>query len=947
MSWIPLESRIAQLPLILCGPIVRRVEPGSVTVWLALKEPRHVMLRVYAPDDTDAKKNKNALNLCMEGTHATVRLGDHLHVVAVTARATANEQALLWGRLYYYDLFFRSATTAPFEHESEDEGDDVDEEDAMPQHLASPGILAPEGAAGDPLQGLVYEGHPLPGFVLPPQDINQLRIVHGSCRKAHGDGREMLSTVDMLLADTAHDPTQRPQQLYLTGDQIYADDVAAPLLFALIDAGRCLFAGNTEEVLPSVHKPASTFAPGNRRTIVHNEALLTTSTPQNHLLSFSEYASMYLYCWSDILWPEELPDAETIWQRYREVRPFRSDDQLNVERQYREQNKKLQHFRAHLPQVRRALANIATYMICDDHEITDDWYLDGAWCRQVLSRPLGRRILRNAILAYALFQAWGNTPDQFAGQNGRALLTTLNAWCGDEDWQKIDQLALIEEIIGLPASFDGTGELPHLARALHWHYTYEGPQYRVIVMDTRTQRHYRSPEEFPGLLSQKAMERQITAHTGEGPPVTILISATPVVGVDFIESIQFWSRWRVRDNYAYDREAWALEWGTFQRFLKTISKLKRVVILSGDVHYAFGSSMEYWDYHHQSGETSGGSLGEDQTRPYHHRAGGTDGDYTGGDEPRPYHHRAGGTDGDYTGGDEPRPYHHRAGGTARFVNYTSSSLCNEGSGSHMAVLAVGYPRLLHLLRHQSTPTLDFFAWDINESNHHFLDYLLTIINRRIYRIWWSLPRLMATRRSPDEIVLPARGWLKGTFDAFWPDRSYRLRYLTNTLAATTVIRRSFRVTLSRWLLQPVRLALGLVTLLEGILRRFRGSIGRRIGKIRQAPELLQHPAHALVHETVQSSEAIEQQLEKRRNRLVEAIFHYGRWLNRWKAGSLIVGYNNIGEIRFRWDEEQQEIMQRLWWYRPGDGDDSEGTLQMADYRDTLALPSPEMEPPLP
>jgi hypothetical protein len=889
MSWISLASRIAQLPLVLCGPIVRRVEPTTVTVWLALKEPRHVTLRVYARDDDD-NNNKNTLSLCMEGTHATVRLGDYLHIVAVTAHATGDKQALAWGKLYYYDLFFRSATTTIPGHEIEGE---------VPPHLSTPGILTQTDAEVDPLHGLVYEGHPLPSFVLPPQDINQLRIVHGSCRKAHGDGREMLSTVDMLLADAAHDPTQRPQQLYLTGDQIYADDVAAPLLLALIDAGQCLFTGNAEEVLPTVHKPASTFAPGDRRTIVHNEALLTTSTPQNHLLSFSEYTSMYLYSWSDVLWPEDLPDAEIIWQCYPEMRPARSDEQANVQGQYREQCKRLRHFRERLPQVRRVLANIATYMICDDHEITDDWYLDGAWCRQVLARPLGRRILRNAILAYALFQAWGNTPQQFAEHNGHTLLMMLNTWRGEEDEQTrqtSDQLALIEEIIGLPASFDGTGELPHLERALRWHYTYDGPQYRVIVMDTRTQRYYRSPEEFPGLLSQKAMERQITAQARDELLVTLLISTTPVVGVDFIESIQFWSRWRVRDNYAYDREAWALEWTTFQCFLKTISKLKRAVILSGDVHYAFGSSMEYWDYH-------------------------TD------------HH----------------PYDNQSTGTARLVNYTSSSLCNEGSGSHMAVLAVGYPRLLHLLRRQSTPTLDFFAWDINESNHHFLDYLLTIINRRIYRIWWSLPRLMATRRSPDEIVLPARGWLKGTFDAFRPDRSYRLRYLTNTLARTTVSRRSFRVTLSRLLLQPVRLALGLVTLLEGILRRFRGGIVRRAAtdQMKKTPELWQQSAHALVHETVQSSEAIERRLERRRNRLVETIFHYGRWLNRWKAGILIVGYNNVGEIRFHWDEEQPEVVQRLWWYRPGDGDDSEGTLQMADYRDTLALPSPEMEPPLP
>ena len=100
--------------------------------------------------------------------------------------------------------------------------------------------------------------------------------------------------------------------------------------------------------------------------------------------------------------------------------------------------------------------------------------------------------------------------------------------------------------------------------------------------------------------------------------------------------------------------------------------------------------------------------------------------------------------------------------TAKFIDYTSSAFCNEGSGSHIAVLAVGYPRLLRLLRRQQTPTMDFFAWDIHDDNHYVIDYMLTIIRRRMYRFWWSVPRLIAALRSPYEVILPARGWLKGT-----------------------------------------------------------------------------------------------------------------------------------------------------------------------------------------
>ena len=100
MPWTPLAERFTALPLILSGPLLRRVEPQSVTVWLALKEPRIVTLRVYA------RNNANALVQQIEGTHRTIRLGNHLHIVAVTARSST-DSLLRWGELYYYDLFFQ------------------------------------------------------------------------------------------------------------------------------------------------------------------------------------------------------------------------------------------------------------------------------------------------------------------------------------------------------------------------------------------------------------------------------------------------------------------------------------------------------------------------------------------------------------------------------------------------------------------------------------------------------------------------------------------------------------------------------------------------------------------------------------------------------------------------------------------------------------------------
>src|SRR5712692_6352528 len=301
MSWTPLAERFANLPLILAGPMLRRTEPRAVTVWLALKKPRMVTLRIYARDAGGDLVQQ------IEGTRHTVRLGDHLHIVAVTARAASGDEQLAWGGFYYYDLFFQP--------------DDAVEGQATASQLSTPGILNSDPSAADPLHRLVYPGHPLPGFILPPEDLNHIRLLHGSCRKPQGVGKEMLSAIDTMLEASPQDVANRPQQLFMTGDQIYADDVAASLLFALIDAGKFLLQGNQEEVLPLVNAPASTLAPGRRGAAVRNMAMFTTTTPENHLLAWSEYATMYLFAWSEVLWPDEVPGAGDIWKAYPGAQP--------------------------------------------------------------------------------------------------------------------------------------------------------------------------------------------------------------------------------------------------------------------------------------------------------------------------------------------------------------------------------------------------------------------------------------------------------------------------------------------------------------------------------------------------------------------------------------------------------------------------------------------------
>jgi hypothetical protein len=75
---------VANLPLVLAGPILRGVEPRLVAVWMALSQPRAVLLTVFEGREVAG----TGPGLFSGGTPRargatnTLRIGDKLHVAA-------------------------------------------------------------------------------------------------------------------------------------------------------------------------------------------------------------------------------------------------------------------------------------------------------------------------------------------------------------------------------------------------------------------------------------------------------------------------------------------------------------------------------------------------------------------------------------------------------------------------------------------------------------------------------------------------------------------------------------------------------------------------------------------------------------------------------------------------------------------------------------------------
>lgn len=271
---------IASLPLVLAGPILRRVTNVEVNVWIALRDARDVTLQLF-----------DALTSTPTGTAtaSSQRVGDHLHVALVTLSAVS----LTWGALYSYDIYFMptSASNSPMEP-------------AGGSSLFSVGVLTrfadPADAHAAAAAALTYtQAIPLPSFALSPTDVRRLRVVHGSCRDPDYDGDDGLLALDVMIADTVSQPMGRPHLLALTGEQIYADEHSEQLLAACGEIGEALL--GWQEVLPQVDVLGSQLPPDEREGVA--DIFELDERPRCLRLSLAEFCASSLLWWSPVLWP--------------------------------------------------------------------------------------------------------------------------------------------------------------------------------------------------------------------------------------------------------------------------------------------------------------------------------------------------------------------------------------------------------------------------------------------------------------------------------------------------------------------------------------------------------------------------------------------------------------------------------------------------------------------
>lgn len=523
-------STLTEIPPVIAGPIVRHVSQNQLTFWLVTNKNYALHFKLYKEDEVTLV---NEISLSPQSAQQ-IKIGEHavINLISIALDSPLNQNAL-----YAYDFILDDGQTK--------------------QSLAS---LLPE---------LRYPSHKFFNFTIKPEVE---KIFHGSCRKPHFDSPDGLVQVDKVLSESSNNAASRPSMLIMSGDQIYADDVAGPTLVAIHQVIQLLglydeiWAGdngiNSSDELfnhPFCYYqreallPKSTVKQSFLRKIfaIKNQPVFTSDSVKNHLVTMAEVFAMYLLVWSPTLWRLVNLNSNKVAPAFQE--------------KYKIEAKHIQSFTADLPKVSRALAHIPVYMIFDDHDITDDWNLTRGWEEAAYNNPFSKRIIGNTLIGYWLCQGWGNAPEKFSELNSQ-----VHHYFPGKCYTQQDQL--IDEVLAFH----------------HWHFSLETTP-KIIVLDTRTQR-WRSESSSnkpSGLMDWEALSelQQELINQDE----VILVSAAPIYGVKMIETIQRFFTF-IGLPLMVDAENWMAHSGTANVMLNIFRHHKtppHFIILSGDVHYSF------------------------------------------------------------------------------------------------------------------------------------------------------------------------------------------------------------------------------------------------------------------------------------------------------------------------------------------------------------------------
>ncbi|WP_168193857.1 alkaline phosphatase D family protein [Lysinibacillus sp. SGAir0095] len=571
-------------PALLAGPMIRRLDASKVFIWVATSKEFTISAEVCEIAKMGEKEFYSKIQSTTE--KETIQFGENLFINLI--KITPDSNLFPTNQLIGYNLHFQN------------QQDSFD--------LADLGLLSQDNS-----KSIVYDSFKYPTFFIPKKErVLAAKFLFGSCRKPQGEGEDTLAKADRLLVEHSRNLSERPEALFLMGDQIYADNVADPLFRPINQLGQALM--GVQEKLTSIDKRIKGSLRdlkliNGRKEIVKDFASFSSRNGSNHLIEFGEYAAMYLLSWSPILWEviREVNLLESFDEAFEKgqfhLKLAKATDKLKklekkqLQKRYIEHDKLISNCHSETYKIRRLFANIPTYMIFDDHDITDDWNINAEWKETVQNAPLGQHIVTNGQSAYFAFQGWGNEPEVFSHD----FIFKIKRYF--RDLQNNEMMNNYEEWINL------------LRDHQPWHFVTPTTP-KAVFLDTRTLREYEDKPKtqaseqlveertFPPQLVNEHEYQAITKKLQKsgwqkGDPL-IIISPTPVIGFDLIEKailkfLPTLEKLGAHIQTIFDIEAWRYNGKGLTNLLNQLAEWNPInlVILSGDVHYSFLVTSSY------------------------------------------------------------------------------------------------------------------------------------------------------------------------------------------------------------------------------------------------------------------------------------------------------------------------------------------------------------------
>jgi hypothetical protein len=247
------------------------------------------------------------------------------------------------------------------------------------------------------------------------------------------------------------------------------------------------------------------------------------------------------------------------------------------------------------PTIRWLLSTVPSAMIFDDHEVIDDWNISAAWRRAIAARPWWAERIAGAFMSYWLYQHLGNlSPSELRGDRLYAEA------CAAED--------------AGPVMREFALEADRTTAGTRWSYSRRLGRSSLVVIDSRAARLLHSGRrEMVDDEEWRWVQEQLHGDVDH----LLIATSLPFLLPRAIHDFEAWNEavcagaWGARAarlgerlRRALDLEHWASFRSSFDRLVRTLWRVAAgergrapasIVLLSGDVHYAYLAEAKFPD----------------------------------------------------------------------------------------------------------------------------------------------------------------------------------------------------------------------------------------------------------------------------------------------------------------------------------------------------------------